>query len=222
MTRKEWGACAALLAAYYPTSFKMTDVAQVQAWFDALSDLEGARVHAAVLHVSQVKGAFPSIADIRHHAEAGGFTAATAWAEVIRQVGAIGRGSAPCWPDERFVVAVAAVGGWIVICDTPMKDQPTLRAQFRQAFEGASEVASRRRTFAKLGVPLDPGHLVAPAPVRELLSAAVTGERKIELPELSGAAFEVYNLLDRVLGDGQHAELESAWVRLGQALKVIA
>lgn len=155
MTREEWASCAVLLAQYYPTTFKL-DKAQMQAWYAALADLDGERVLASVMHVVRTKAAFPSVADIRGHAEAGALTAATAWASVSKAIGRVGRYRVPEWEDPRIAVAVDALGGWEAICDMPLKDVPTARAQFRQAFEGAGEVEIRRRTFECFGVPLTP------------------------------------------------------------------
>lgn len=239
MQKDEWKPLAALLVAYYPTSFKIEGdgdpdspatkrgQAMLTAWFNGLADLPAQRVHAAIMHMVRTKSAFPSIADIRKHAESGDLTAATAWAEVIKQVGRVGRGGLPCWSDPRIEMAVAALGGWNAVCDAPTKDHPTMRAQFRQAFEGATEIEGRRRTFAALGVPTTP-ELPPAASLKQLIAdhsiKRVGGQ--LDPEAVRAAAFELWNVVDQVLGAGcvvyRPEELVGAHTALGKALKVVS
>jgi hypothetical protein len=192
VTKSEWKACAALLATFYPHSFKIegdgdeTSAATqrghavMQAWFDVLGDLDGMRVLAAIKHMARTQPAFPSVADIVRHAECGNVSAVTAWGEVMKAVGTIGYLGNPDWSDERIGAAVTALGGWQVICQMPTKDAPTARAQFRQAFEAAAEIESRRQTFARLGVATGPDRLAKPSQIGTLLNAEAVIGRSIE------------------------------------------
>jgi hypothetical protein len=239
MQKDEWKPLAALLVAYYPTSFKIEGdgdpdspatkrgQAMLTAWYNGLADLPAKRVHAAIMHMVRTKSAFPSIADIRKHAEAGELTAATAWAEVIKEVGRVGRGGVPSWSDPRVGGAVDAVGGWQYICDLPVKDHPTTRAQFRQAFEAETELEGRRRTFQAMGVPTSPA-LPSAATLKQVLAdkpvRRVGGQ--LDPEAVRGAAFEMWNVVDHVLGCGcivnRPEELVAAHLALGKALKVVS
>lgn len=239
MTKTEWKPLAALLVAYYPNSFKIegdgdpnSDAtkrghAMLTAWYDGLADLPAARVHASILHMVRTQPAFPSIADIRKHAEAGDLTAATAWAEVIKEVGRIGRGGLPCWTDARIGHAVAALGGWSAVCDAPTKDHPTMRAQFRQAFEGATEIEGRKRTFEHLGVPTAPPQLKPPQALKGLLAdvSRPAGEWRLDPEALRSASFELWKAVEDVAEAGyvvhRPKELEAAQAGLGKALGLV-
>jgi hypothetical protein len=66
-----------------------------------------------------------------------------AWAEVQKQVKAIGNWGRPEFSDPAILRAVNAVGGWEVVCATEISDLGTLRAQFRRQYEAARKDAER-------------------------------------------------------------------------------
>lgn len=170
MTKEEWAACAAMLATFYPHSFKLESKEAVKLWFDELKDLPGERVHAAIKHMVRSQTAFPSVADIRRLAEPPKISWGEGWAEVMKAVGEVGMYGAPTWSDPAIGRAVEALGGWEAICQTPNRDHPALRAHFRAELESALADGHREATFAQLGVQV-PKRIGKPKAMGELLEA---------------------------------------------------
>ena len=188
MTKQEWGACMALITTYWPHQFKLDHdprdekaKARVKAKIDALymplAHLPGDRIKAAIIHMAATQSAFPSVADIARHAGGEPLDWSSAWAEVMRLVGSEGYYGSPQFSSPVIEEAVAALGGWQFICQSPTKDHPTMRAQFRQAIEAATERQSRRDTFERLGVPPEPKQLQAPKSLQDILKQLPVPER---------------------------------------------
>lgn len=162
MNRREWAECVLALRAFYPHSFKLDDSA-IGIWFGALEDLPGDRVKAAIVHMGRTTKAFPSLAEIRQHAEPSAADHSEAWGRLvtsIQRIGAYtlitdGREITPeeqLDPDLREVVK--RLGGWSHVCKTfRQEDEPTNRAQFRRIWEGLQAARKRDETFAGLGLP---------------------------------------------------------------------
>lgn len=202
MTKAEWGACAAILANFYPHNFKLGGEpdragddeatkrakerasAQMNLWFQALADLPGDRVKAAIWSMVRTQPAFPSVADIRRLAEGAADAASEAWAEALRL--ATGPGAVPehCpyVPNGRIEVidgkvrrldpqleqsvplaitdpilakTITAIGGLAVLAFGELAGIETRRAQFLKLYQGFAAEHKRRDTFAAMGVPAD-------------------------------------------------------------------
>lgn len=170
MTKKEWAALAVKLSSYYPNSFKLESTQQMRDWYEALADLPGEHVYAGIMHMVRTQSAFPSIADIRKHAEPQPVPWSLAWAEVMKAVGEVGRDGSPVWSHPAIAWAVAGIG-WQELCNTPNSQLGTTRAQFRGAIEQANEAIKRGETFLALGIE-QPKRVQGPQSFKELLDTS--------------------------------------------------
>lgn len=164
MTPKEWIGCLRVLRAAYPTSLKLDDDA-IDVWFTLLEDLPGDRVLAAIVHMTKTTRAFPSVAEIREHAEGGSSKPdhGAAWGELLEQIRRVGQypvyrlgqriEPVPQFRDPLLEEVVKRLGGWVHICQTmTTDDQTTWFAQFRNVYNETHARARRDGTFAGLGL----------------------------------------------------------------------
>jgi hypothetical protein len=99
---------------------------------------------AAVLHIVATSTFFPAIAEIRT-AIAEGRTEAPAWEEAWEEVCRLRKlhgsyvgpqwGRPFGWSDPLIDQALRTVGGYEAVCRVEFKDEPTLRAQFRDVYQ---------------------------------------------------------------------------------------
>lgn len=68
MTNSEWASSIVVLRAVWPMGFDL-DATAISAWFDALRDLSGEKVAAAIWTLAKTRPSFPGVADIRQLAE---------------------------------------------------------------------------------------------------------------------------------------------------------
>lgn len=151
MTFDEWKQASKVLQDTFPH----TPVG-AGTWFDLLRDLDGAAVLAAIIHLCRTTEAFPSVAAIRKLAEPKHLDQGDGWAEVMAAVSSVGYMGTPQWSHPAIEAGVRALGGWKSICQSEIDEHPTMRAQFRRAFEAAAERTRRDQTFIALGVAPTP------------------------------------------------------------------
>jgi hypothetical protein len=86
MTKKEFGAIAALLAAYYPNKMRLDDAGLLETWYAELADLDAQSALAAVRQMARGGEEWPSIAAIRRLAQPAKEMVGQVWAQTIRTV----------------------------------------------------------------------------------------------------------------------------------------
>lgn len=178
MTPLEWAKCALVLRSSYTNTFKLDD-AGLDVWFTLLQDIPGEMVLAAVSHMAKTQKAFPSVADIREHAEkAAGIrrNPLDAWSEALAKnhllVWPISRGGetvGPEWSDPLIPRAIERIGGSMALAQMLTTEVPSFRARFVDAYEDLASGASRSATFAQMGALPENSHL-PPARLRQLTS----------------------------------------------------
>jgi hypothetical protein len=129
-----------LLAAAFPR-FQMTP-ATIEAYYLILADMPQGLVKAAMLQlVGDDSPWFPSAGQIRAAAfrlveeERGDKSGGEAWGEVMAAVGKYGYVRTPEFSDPLIGDCVSAVGGWLVLCTSPIDTIHTTRARFIQSYE---------------------------------------------------------------------------------------
>jgi hypothetical protein len=136
----EFAKVMGLLAAAFPR-FSLTK-ATVEAYYQILCDLDLDLLKAAALQLAGGDSPwFPSAGQIRAAAfrmieeKRGDKTAGEAWGEVMAAVGRYGWYRMPEFSEPLIKDAVVAVGGWQLVCSTPIDALHTTRARFIQAYE---------------------------------------------------------------------------------------
>lgn len=157
MTDDEWGKCAVILATFYPHNFRVDDEVAMEIWFRMLQDLPGARVAASVAHMVKTQRAFPSVADIRKHADDRP-DPTDAWRQACEYVSQWGHGAVyvggkrhePPGLPPAISQAVEAMGGVQAVQARKRDDDAAMRAHFFRAYEAAQERELKRETFGVL------------------------------------------------------------------------
>jgi hypothetical protein len=112
-------------------------------------DLETEAVLRAIDEHVATSRFWPTVAEIRERATrpVGMLDAETAWLVVWRGCRAKGP-----WPelDERTAAALEAVGGWMLVRDATTQQLPTIRAQFRDAYQATCARAVREANVGRL------------------------------------------------------------------------
>lgn len=115
---------------------KGDQIERAQVYCAHLADLELAEVSRAIATlIRTAKQWLPTVAEIRELVAEEGCdleVGELAWAEVLRQVRVTGRYRTPYWSSAAMERAVAAIGGWQVICDST--EPSIIRAQFIKAY----------------------------------------------------------------------------------------
>lgn len=218
MTKREWAECATILATFYPHNFKLGDGAgddeaaqhrakgQMMLWFQALADLPGERVKAAVWSMVRTQPAFPSVADIRRLAEGQADAAAEAWhralmlsrhyaapehqpfrtygSKLFVKDGKLHRESdgKPCAEEldlkaeDPVLMKTITAMGGLARMAFGTQNTETLRAQFLKIYAGFAAERQRQATYTALGVDATPLSL----------SPGQAAERPSSLAELVG------------------------------------
>lgn len=167
MTKREFAAIAALLAAYYPNKVRLDDAGFLDAWYLELSDLDAAEVMVAVRQMARSSDEWPSLALVRRLSQPALESAQTIWARTVKTVceyGPYGRWDSesgqslhPVWPAD-IEAALERIGGSVAILEAP--DKRTLDwmgRTFVQAIEEARQKRERpslpKRSDAILAAP---------------------------------------------------------------------
>lgn len=136
MTFEEVSALLAVANAVYQDRFKVTQ-ASIGIWVQMLGDLSAAEATAALHAHIATSPHPPTIADIRTRAATAAAAlpgADEAWGEVMQQVQRRGRGRAWTFSHPAIAQTVERIGQ-DSICDCPVDNLSTLRAQFTRAYE---------------------------------------------------------------------------------------
>lgn len=120
-------------------------VESVKAYARAVADLPIDVGRAAIAELVAESERLPTIAQIRRRAvlvqqpaRDRGKSWDQAWADVIAAIRKLGRYRQPKFGDPRTAAAVRAMD-WQTLCSVQERDLPTVRAQFRQAWEHAAD-----------------------------------------------------------------------------------
>lgn len=160
MTPEQWLACAKVLETFYPHNFKMTDEVKMDLWYQMLADLPGENVLAAIKHMVQTQPAFPSVADVRKHADPNACAPTEAWRKACDWVCRASQGNIyaggkvyppPEMDDPAIMGAIEAIGFQAIRMRT-YDDEPAMRAHFFRAYEEALNSGRRWQTFTELGI----------------------------------------------------------------------
>lgn len=135
------------------------DDARMRLYVEMLSDIPPQILEAAVKKLIMTNKFLPSIAEIRETAYGikgtiSGTAApdeSEAWGEVIKAIQSVGYYRKPKFSHEAITTAVNNIG-WQDICMTTIEGMNTLRAQFRRAYQLATERQKDNRDNAVLGI----------------------------------------------------------------------
>lgn len=136
-----------VIAAGYPTFQMRPETVDVYA--ELLADLDADLLAAAARQAMAESRFFPTIAELRERVmamrkQASGIPDAySAWDEVLGEVRRVGYES---WPDARWsceLVRQIARRYWRDVCLGNIDDLPTIRAQFRDAYNAQVAIAER-------------------------------------------------------------------------------
>ncbi|WP_301860965.1 hypothetical protein [uncultured Megasphaera sp.] len=132
---------------------------RVRLYVEHLADIDPQILSNTVSKIIRTEERMPSIAVIRNMAQqaieiASGtqqMDADEAWGMVQRKIMSIGQYCKPTFEDDVLTETVDHLG-WIEICQTPVEQTATLRAQFRKAFEQCRERHTERRHWEQVGI----------------------------------------------------------------------
>lgn len=151
MTESQATKLVAMLFAAYPTHVGRLEAGaathSMRVYREFLAKAEHGAGYAAVRQAMVSCKFLPSIAELREilvdeeSGDAGGWEAA--WSDVMAAVGRVGIYRSPSFEDPRTAYALSCIG-WRQLCNSDEASLPTIRAQFRQAWEGAQGIATRR------------------------------------------------------------------------------
>lgn len=134
-----------VLAAYYP-NFKLQKQT-VDAYARILGDIEYRELEAAVDQLAAESKFFPAVSELREkvlairRAESNLPDAYAAWSEIMGEVRRVGYES---WTEARWscdLVRDMARRWWYDVCRGDIDDLPTIRAQFRDAYNAQTRRA---------------------------------------------------------------------------------
>lgn len=178
MTIDEWLECCALIGELWP--HKPMPPSSAETWYELLADLDGRTVATAIRTYATGPDATwpPSLGQIRQAAQPPRRPWSDALADMsatICRVGAYQR--PPDFGDAAIDAYIASAGGWQTLCATFNSNDPTVRAQFRDAYTAAQNYQADhdRRELAAgnvataLGLPHPDQRGQGPASVGELL-----------------------------------------------------
>lgn len=150
MTRRDSLEIFALLTAAYPRE-PMTE-AQIALYETLLAPYPPDAVREAVLRHIQQSPWFPRISDLLALVTAGDtLDADEAWAEVRRQIRAVGYYGCPVWSHPAVAEAVAAIG-WDTLC---LSTNPEVdRAHFLRFYAAARQRTQAQQQFTALPATL--------------------------------------------------------------------
>lgn len=139
MNKNEFANIAAYLKAAYPMNNLLADKYALNAWYDALRDIDYETAKQAAKNLV-CSGGFPSIAAIRKATVPPKKEWSEGWAKVRKAISRYGS-----WDEKAAMasfdnVTAEAVGciGWLSICHST--NEEVTRGQFRQVFE---QIANR-------------------------------------------------------------------------------
>lgn len=143
MTLEQAGVLLDALHAAFPEVTISVETAQLYARFLEDIDIDrGAEVVATWIAFDGKR--FPRISELRALAAPAMPDADQAWEEARRAAGSVGSYRSPSFSHPAIAEAVKAIG-WMDICQTPIDQLGTLRAQFGRAYEAVK----RRRIGAE-------------------------------------------------------------------------
>ena len=192
MTKKETITLIQTLVIYYPASRIKADELTVNLYYEALKDLPGELVSAAVKRMTATLKFPPTIADIRETVakaveDARGVpSAGEAWARVKRAISRYGWNrpeEARAFLGEDIWRAINMVGGWMEVCvgESPAS---VVSAQFERRYNAMREQerelvqipSTVREEMARLVGPLTEGMRLE-EPTEPRACGALSGER---------------------------------------------
>lgn len=148
MTKNEWAELWSVLLASWPTERMdpRRSILSGAAYYEALEDIPGHQVGAAIARLRRTLDRLPSIARIREAVyethtgprRHGG----DGWGDYLRAVSRYGVNRMPVF-DDPIVAEVVRQLGWVALCNS--EDQTADRARFIQLYD---QIAARRRQEA--------------------------------------------------------------------------
>jgi hypothetical protein len=145
MTASEVAKLLAIASEAYPGRFSARE-STVALWQGLLGDIAAPEAANALLEHIAESAMPPTISDIRRRVADRRVSAPApgdAWGEVRRKIDSVGRYRSPEWSHPAIASAVEAIG-WQVLCDTPVDQAGTVRAQFERYFTAAVHGAAKR------------------------------------------------------------------------------
>jgi hypothetical protein len=143
----------------------------VEEYARMLADLDYGAACEAVAHLKATVRWFPTIAEIRQRvteAAAGAGGGEEAWAELKRAFGVVGYMREPAWSSTVMARAVAAMGGWRLLCESE-EPEGVLRAHFMRVYDALrSRALTNANTGALLPCAIEPTPALASPVVLEL------------------------------------------------------
>jgi len=132
---------------------------RMELYVEMLSDINASLLSNVVLKLLMTARKLPTIAEIREKAEQAmelingseKLGADEAWGVVQKKIMSVGQYSKPHFDDAVLSETVDNLG-WIEICQTPIEQSATLRAQFRKAYEQCLERSKTRKQWEKVGI----------------------------------------------------------------------
>lgn len=152
MKRSEAAKLIGILMASYPHAKIPQPEATASAYEEFLLDLDAAAATRAVKRLIAESKFFPSIAEIRDRVASSAINARPAelaWGDVLHAVGRVGIYRTPEFDDPCTAIAVSSLG-WRQICNADESEHGVMRAQFREAYKRAQELAKREHNADRL------------------------------------------------------------------------
>lgn len=166
MTKQDAMKLMAVLKAAYPMHEVSEDTFRL--YVSRLLDLEVEHAARGIHVLICTLKFFPSLSEVRRAAaDAAKPTkpAELSWGEVTEAISRWGMYRQPKFDDPITAAAVAVIG-WQNICQTPVEELGTLRAQFRRTYEAVREQEVRSRQIAPFKADHPLGRIVAEAAKR--------------------------------------------------------
>lgn len=174
-----------ILASAYPGQFKVTEDS-VLIYVATLADIPAPDLAMAARHHIATSKWPPTVAELReaHHAltKPATLTAMEAWGEVIQALRRVGSWGTPSWSSPLVEATVNALGGWPSMCAMDIQDTPTVRAQFRDAYNallGRTETDIRLLPDARAARH----RLAPPRPISSVIAGMLPAETRGETCE---------------------------------------
>lgn len=150
MTEQDRPAFAEAMYALGETFNEPVSDVRAEAYFDALQDVDLARVSVAVRLALRVCKFFPKPVELRELIAGNqDDNAETAWSELIREVRRVGYIGTPRLSPRTALVVGGLWGSWQRLCETLPGDGPELVGWIKQ-FKAAYQTTDRRETVREL------------------------------------------------------------------------
>ena len=152
MSDDEFMAIATAIKGLYPKAGILDTDIQLSIWARVARDIPAGVGEQFVVDWAMTSKFPPTLADFNKYAVDKLLPpmkdAMEAWGDVLKAVSRFGYDRQREALDSLDEISASVVGsmGWYSICMSEIDDLPTLRAQFRNAYEARAKVAERKRT----------------------------------------------------------------------------